>query len=396
MIKTKFLFLALSALSLAGGLSACSNETPTPVALEFGRKYDADLPLWDADSTSRTYKVGNVKVIGYSDLTSLIEDRKASFALLVADVNSDCTCFVPFKATLKSYIQSDNAFLYAINPSEFDGSGKSTYDLKVSAGSGSESVAIFENGTLKYQRQRSGENDSWSNDAATFRSWMAARVSYSSMLYIDVLQLDKIIADSSSFNGLDQCTIGFFRDRCGDCRYLSDNFLKTYNATTHAESYVIDCDVPGLHDPKDGSTAATSESAAQWAAFKVKYGLAQSATTPYGFDTGYVPSFLHYQNGEVIDAEVYDNDTLEAGSAANTYKITGTYWDNSRSHDFFSGLKNNEVTNFLTTPALQAIPASDVTNYGTAAEPYYAWNHDKAAVYHDPLIKAFLDCYISK
>jgi hypothetical protein len=61
-------------------------------------------------------------------------------------------------------------------------------------------------------------------------------------------------------------------------------------------------------------TAATSESAAQWAAFKVKYGLAQSATTPYGFDTGYVPSFLHYQNGEVIDAEVYDNDTLEAGS----------------------------------------------------------------------------------
>jgi hypothetical protein len=79
MIKTKFLFLALSAVSLVGGLSACSNETPTPVALEFGRKYDADLPLWDYDSTSRTYKVGNVKVIGYSDLTSLIEDRKASF-----------------------------------------------------------------------------------------------------------------------------------------------------------------------------------------------------------------------------------------------------------------------------------------------------------------------------
>jgi hypothetical protein len=35
--------------------------------------------------------------------------------------------------------------------------GKKTYDLKVSAGSGSESIAIFENGTLKYQRQRSGK-----------------------------------------------------------------------------------------------------------------------------------------------------------------------------------------------------------------------------------------------
>jgi hypothetical protein len=27
---------------------------------------------------------------------------------------------------------------------------------------------------------------------------------------------------------------------------------------------------------------------------------------------------------------------------------------------------------------------------------YYAWAHDKAAVYHDPLIKGFLDYYISK
>ncbi len=396
MIKNKFIFLALSAVSLIGGLSACSSESVTPVAMEFGRKYDAALPLWDYEKTSRTYKVGNMKVIGYSDLSGFIDDRKLSFVLFVGDVTTDCTCFSYFKSTLKTYIQSTNAFIYAIDPSEFNGDGKKTYDLKVSANQGNESIAIFENGALKYQRQRSGENDSWSNDATTFKNWMNARVSFSSMLYIDVLQLEKIVLDSSSFNGLDQCTIGFFRDRCGDCRYLSDNFLKTYNAGTHAESYVIDCDVPGIHDPSDGTTASTSESKAQWTAFKAKYGLAKSETTPFGFDSGYVPTFLHYSNGSVDDADVYDNDTLAQATTASTYKVSASYWDGSRSHEFFSSLKNNEVTNFVTNPALQAIPEGDITAYSEGTETSYFWNHDKAAVYHDPLIKAFLDYYISK
>jgi hypothetical protein len=396
MMKTKFLFLALSAVSLVGGLSACSNETPTPVALEFGRKYDADLPLWDYEPTSTTYKVGNVKQIGYTDLVGLIETRKISFVLFVGDVSSDCTCFSYFRDTLKAYIQSSNAFIYAIKPSEFNGDGKKTYSLNVSADSGRESIAIFENGTLKYQRQRSGENDSWSNDPTTFKNWMTARVSVSSMLYIDVLQLAKIVVDSTPFNGLDHVTIGFFRDRCGDCRYLSDNFLKTYNLSAHAESYVIDCDVPGIHDPTDGTTDPTTESQAQWAAFKAKYGLAKSATNPLGFDTGYVPTFLYYQNGAIADAEVYDNDSVEANADGTTYKLSSSYWDGSREHEFFSSLKNNEVKNFISEPALQAIPAADVAGFTYQNATYYMWNHDKAAVYHDPLLKGFLDYYISK
>lgn len=396
MIKSKYLFVALSAFSLLGGLGACSTESVTPVAMEFGRKYDAALPLWDYEPTSRTYKVGNVKVIGYSDLTGFVDDRKLSFVLFIGDVTTDCTCFSFFKSTLESYIQSTNAFIYAINPTEFNGDGKKTYDLKISANQGNESIAIFESGILKYQRQRSGENDAWSNDAATFKNWINARVSFSSMLYIDVLQLEKIVVDASSFNGLDQCTIGFFRDRCGDCRYLSDHFLKNYNASIHAESYVIDCDVPGIHDPTDGTTAATAASMAQWNEFKAKYGLAKSEATPFGFDSGYVPTFLHYSNGDVDDADVYDNDALARGEKNSVYKVSESYWDGSRNHEFFSNLAKNEVTNFLTSAPLQAIPESDVTQYVDGTETSYFWDHDKAAIYHDPLIKAFLDYYISK
>ena len=393
MSKKKTVLLAFSALAFAGGMTACTKEVITPVQIEFGRKYDADLPLWDYDSTSRTYKVGNVKDIDYdhlADSSSGLVGRKLNFVLLIADVTTDCNCFAKFKSSITSYIQSSNAFFYSINPSEFK--DKDALGLKVSTAEGSESIAIFENGAVKYQRQRAGEADTWSTNADTFKTWMNARVKVSNMLYIDVLQLEKLVVDPSSFAGSNHAVIGFFRDRCPDCSYLSDHFLKNYNLTEHAESYVIDCDVPGLHDPKDGTTASTTESKAQWTAFKALYGLAKSSDPEFGFDTGYVPAFQFRRADSVYDMAVYVNDSLALNSDKSTCSIASTYWDGTRSHDFFTSLASTVATNFLTIDALKSIPSSD---YEEDSGDYY-WAHDKAAVYHDPLMKGFLDYYISK
>src|SRR5574344_1771829 len=114
---------------------------------------------------------------------------------------------------------------------------------------------------------------------------MKARVSVSNMLYLDVLQLEKLVADPATISGFDHAVIGFVRDRCPDCSYLSDHFLKDYNLTAHAESYIIDCDVPGLHDNADGTTNS------KWGDFKDTYGLSKAKDADFGFDTGFVPTF---------------------------------------------------------------------------------------------------------
>lgn len=396
-MNNKALFFAAGALFMVTGATSCTKETVTQVALEFGRKYNAELPLWDTDSTSSTYLVGNLKLIAYTDLTALITTKKQSFVLLVADVNTSCTCFSTFRSTLLSYIKNTNAYIYAIKPSEFNG-GVNQYNLNVSSAEGAESVAIFEKGVLKYQRQRNGQEDSWSNDISVFQAWMDARVSISSMLYIDIKQLDAAIKGTLSLNGFDQFTIGFFRGRCGDCSYLAEHFLTTYNQTEHAESYLIDCDVPGIHDPKDGTTDPTDESKATWAKFKKDYGLASEVNTAYGYSTGYVPCFQNRQNGEVVDMEVYDNDILVPNPDGVTCYLGkgNTYWDGSRDHAFFSKLPASAAKDFTQVPALQKITKDDYTSYTYGTETDYYWNHDKAAVYHDPLIKAFLDYYITK
>jgi hypothetical protein len=392
MSKKKTVLLAFSALAFAGGMTACTKEVITPVQIEFGRKYDADLPLWDYDSTSRTYKVGNVKDIDYdhlADSSSGLVGRKLNFVLLIADVTTDCNCFAKFKSSITSYIQSSNAFFYSINPSEFK--GKDTLGLKVSTAEGSESVAIFENGAVKYQRQRAGEADTWSTNADTFKTWMNARVKVSNMLYIDVLQLEKLVIDPSRFTGTDHAVIGYLRDHCPDCSYLSDHFLKTYNLTEHAESYVINCDVPGLHDNADGTTNT------KWQDIKDTYGLSKTKDPDFGFDTGYVPTFQFRRAGNLVeDAEVYVNDSIDVNSDGTTCSIKATYWDGSRPNPFFASLDKSVVTDFTKVAALQTIPLADCETYVSQGKTYYGWAHDKAAIYHDPLIKGFLDYYISK
>jgi hypothetical protein len=395
MINFKALFFASAALFLSGGLTSCAKDEVTPVRLEFGRKYNAAIPLWDLDATSNTYLVGNVKKIGYTDLTGLIESRKQSFVLLIADVNTTCLCFSYLRESLIAYLKVSNAFVYAINPTEFNG-GVKNYDLKVSSAEGYETVAIFEKGALKYQRQRNGQDDAWSKDSATFISWMEARVSVSSMLYIDLKQLEAAVNGTASLNGLDQFTIGFFRDRCTDCRYLSDNFLLTYNAGTHGESYVIDCDVPGMHDPKDGTTDPTTESKAAWTAFKDKYGLSTTMNTTLGYGSGYVPCFQNRQNGEIRDMEVYVNDDISLNADQSTCSISDTYWDGSRSHEFFDSAKTDVVKDFKQVAALKAISKDDYSTIVYEGQTYYSWNHDKAAIYHDPLLQSFLDYYVAK
>jgi hypothetical protein len=393
MKQIKTLFLAANALLLAGGMSSCTKEVISPVALSFGRKYDADLAFYDNDETSRTYKIGNIKNIDYDYLTkgdtSLI-GRQMNFVLLVADVTTDCTCFAKFKASIAAYIEQTNAFVYAIAPTEFK--DKETLGIPVSTSLGYESIAIFEKGTLRYSRQRAGEEDSWSTDAETFKSWMKARVSVASMLYIDVLQLEKLVADPSTLSGFDHAVVGFVRDACPDCSYLSDHFLKDYNLGEHAESYLIDCDVPGLHNNADGTTNKT-----QWTAFKVKYGLASSSDPEFGFDTGYVPSFQFRRAGNVIeDAEVYVNDDIALNADGVTCALASTYWDGSRNHPFFESLASSIETNLLKVDALKAIPASDYTSEVYNGTTYLSWNHDKAALYHDPILKGFLDYYLAK
>lgn len=376
MKNKKSKLLPLAAL-LCASLSSCANDNPaSPVRLPYGKLYDANASL-----------SANLQKITWSTLSGLVSAKRTFVLFIDTDPDSLCTCFSYLKKGLTTYLASSNAYLYTITPSEFDGTGKSTFDLKVSGGEGNETIAVFENGGIKYQRQRAGQDDSWTQDATVFSDWMKARISVPDMLYVSLSQLAALPKDAPYVRA-------FYWASCPDCEYVNENFLKTYNLQSRTSWYAFDCDVEGvryLNGVKADRKAAEGTPGAlayqQYQAFMKTYGISLEGSADFGYGRGYVPCFQFVSNGEVADMDVYVNDGLEK-NADGTYKVSQTYWDGTRNHEFFHYLDQGVLTDFTKEAALQAIPSSDTEDGG--------WTHPAAAKYHDPLLKGFLDHYLSK
>jgi hypothetical protein len=100
--------------------------------------------------------------------------------------------------------------------------------------------------------------------------------------------------------------------------------------------------------------------------------------------------------GAIDDADVYDNDTISL--VAGQYKITESFFDDARQSklpflDDADALRKGGVAQTNLTSVELSQDSVDV--YDMGGSKYYAWNHAAAALYHDPLLKAFFAKYVA-
>jgi hypothetical protein len=386
--------LPLLALALALPLLSGCDEKAAPVPLAFGSLYDSSL-----SDTAHFQKLD-----AYSDLKSKMGDENQNFVLVVLPKDLGCTCWSRFCATINLYQSRKNLQIFSISASQFDDSSLDKYGLSVD--SHLATIAIVEGGKVKYQQTADGTNDSFAKDYDVFSKWMDARLSLSDMLYLSKSQMDGLYAGTTPF------TIGFVRTSCGDCSYVANHLLKEYNASKRNRSYLFDLDVEGVRyyngaEPKDENEATADEKAAyaQYNAFKRDYGLASTYTADFGYGAGCVPMWVHCNPaantegepwGAIDDADVYDNDTISL--VAGQYKITESFFDDARQSklpflDDADALRKGGVAQTNLTSVELSQDSVDV--YDMGGSKYYAWNHAAAALYHDPLLKAFFAKYVA-
>ena len=371
-------------------LSSCG-ETVTPIAQTFGALYDSTLS--DTD---------HFKPLAFhSDLQAQV-NKGSPFVLVVLPKDLGCTCWSNFCATINRYQKNKNLLIYSIGAGQFDNVDNAKFGLTIDADLAT--IAIYDGSAFKYQQTADGVSDSFAKDYTVFAEWMSARLSFSSMLYVSKSQLETLYAGTTPF------TIGFSRSTCPDCSYVDGNFLREYNKIEHNLSYVVDCDVEGIRyfngkAPSNKETATDDEKQAytQWAAFKDDYGLSETFTATFGFDTGYVPTWLHCNPaaneeskpwGAIDDADVYVNDSVAL--VEGSYKVTSSFFDGNRELPFLSdsaALTKGGCT--VTTLVGLSLAESDVNVINYGGVDYYSWKHEAAAKYHDPLLKSFLEKYVA-
>ncbi len=362
----KGLFLTIS-LSLLALLSACqNNDSLAKVNLTFGKLYDS--------SKLETIE-GHLETLTHSGLASLVNSKK-EFVLLVYDKNNACTCWEDFEKTILSFVKRENALMYAISPSEFDG-GHETFGLTISKSE--ETIAIFEDGKIKEQRVTKGSEDEFMTPAV-FSSWMSERVHFSDMLYVSKTQLEGLFAGDIQF------TVGFLRASCSDCSYVETSVLSSFNSKDNNVSYVIDCDVDGIRF-KNGQYDEE-----QWNFFKEASGLSSSGSEDFGYGQGYVPSFYTYAgynaatiDERIADAVVYLNDKIEKNPETGEYYVADSFFTEER--EIVLGFLGNTKVETTVLKGMK-IPAEDIENGN--------WKKDAAAKYHNPLLEAYLTAYVGK
>lgn len=367
------LFIATSAL-----LGSCSSSF-SKVSLPYGQLYDASLK--DSEHLSK---------IEYSELKSYMNvdssTSNLSFLLVIQGNSSGCLCWSDFQSNLNTFMSHYNAKIYVINYSEFSNKDYLGFDVQKSH----DTLAVVSKGSVAAQKVTSDSEDTFVTDYDTLKSWLLDKVSFSSMLYLNKNQLDTLLGAGSPL------VVGFVRSSCGDCSYLLSHDLITYNQKEHATSYLFECEVEGVYlsngaTPNENSLDG-NQAAINWGAFKDKYGLSNANNLDFGYETGYVPTFIYYLGNNatnpalsIRDEDVYTNDSLTKNDDG-TYKVSASYFDGSRDHEFIlNGFKG--TSNLL---SLTSLPAEqvNVSSYGVS------WKHEYSAIYHDALLEAFLSFYL--
>lgn len=358
------------------GLGGCASGEKDLLALPFGKLYDETLDV-DEEYDVSLHLIN----IAHSSLTSMT-DAKESFLLLVYDRDSDCVCYESFQSTLQKYLKKTNALIYGISPSEFDG-GAETYGLHVS--SSAMTFAIFENGTLYESKYIDGTDDEFIL-YENFSSWLKERVHHSDMLYVTLSQLPSLFEES-------ECpfVLGFLRNSCSSCSYLSHNYLASFNTEEHDKSYVIDLDVEGIRLDENGEYDEKT-----YAAFKERMGLSSLTNADYGYQEGYVPAFYRYEAKTdyekayvgVMDAAIYGNDQVK--NVDGEFQIVSSYYDGERPCEYWEDLEegqSNLIGKTLSEEEVLILPCAD-------DEGFYYWRDEEAAKTHEPLLSAFLTKYL--
>jgi len=393
MKKNNLLFTFIAFSASASLLAGCGQTAVTKVQMTFGSLYDTSLSGTDHF----------LALSAHSDLEAKVTDKE-NFVLVVLPKDLGCTCWANFCSTINRYQKNKNLLIYSIESTQFDDSSVSKFNLNINAHLAT--IAIFENGAAKYQQTADGTSDSFAKDYTVFADWMSARLSLSNMLYVSKTQMEGLYKGTTPF------TLGFVRGSCGDCSYVAHNFLKTYNAIEHNVSYLIDCDVEGIRyyngsKPSNKETATADQKAAyqQWQTFKDDYGLSKLYDKDFGFDTGYVPMWVHCNPaantetkpwGAIDDADVYVNDTLTKKDET-TYEITNTYFDSTREAVLpFLSDKDALAKGGCTTTIIKGITVGPLQVDVDPDDPTTAyWKHEYAAKVHDPLLKSFFEKYIA-
>ena len=129
---------------------------------------------------------------------------------------------------------------------------------------------------------------------------------------------------------------------------------------------------------------ATEEERSLYQNTKDGCNLSESSSPEYGYARGVVPTIQHYKEGALDDSSVFFNDKIARNEDGSFYIQESFYSETRLTSLKYVGNVKYSVLKGMSVNEEDTIPKSSGS---------YFWAQEKAAVYHKPLLEAFLDNY---
>ena len=357
-MKNKFLLVPLVSLTLVV-LTGCTYKK---AILTFGTYIEQSVETLKAIDTSDMFNKA------YSEETYILATYQGKYS-------EECLCWSTFQNVIVNYMNKyhEKVYLY-----DTDNYGDLQIDLKIEEYKDSTpALYVFHGkeqlGKFTYKNSR---------DKAIF-SDLKAESMYE--------RVHKIVREPILFEvndnylseniNISRDTIALFiRSSCPDCSYSLTNVIIPYINKEYFNKEILVFDLESYF--KQSVLSSTIDN--QYQDIKDKYGLSDNISKTYGYGNGYVPTIQYYRRGVLKDASVFFNDEVSQ-KEDGTYFISRSFYSNERltSLSYCKNIENNVIEGIV-------LSENDIAKTSSG---YTYWLQEKAAVYHTPLLEAFLHYY---
>ena len=315
-----------------------------------------------------------LKELSNDELLVKARDEKEVFLLATyqGEYSEDCLCWATFKDVISNYMNLNNRLIYIFNAQNQNDALKNLGIEKINQST--PYLYIF-NG----EKKLASFSYSNSKDKAIFEDRKANAIKERINKVVDAPLMYYIHPEAVEQNNEDLLVL-FIRNGCGDCKYVLPNVIIPYVKSHKLEKGLRLVDLQDLYDlqNKEGTTGLPYDG------MKDRLQLSEESNATFGYGKGVVPTTHYYEQGELKDASIFFNDEVSQKEDGSFY-ISNSFYSEER-------LTSLHYTSNVETKVLKgmSLPSDDVV---VTDKGYMFWSQEKAALYHTPLLTAFLDTY---
>lgn len=327
--------------------------------------------------TYGTYASTSAELLDYSSLAKKMAEKEVLLIAIYDDSGLPCGCWKTFQKVLDEYVKQYHTKVYYMKRSSFS-EGADTFGLTILKEGTNPTFAVMQDGKKTAEYIYSNDLKPMFETVDGLRSTITRIVRDPQFMWVD----DEYLDDALFTHPKERVVIFYAWSFCPDCNDCLPNVMFPYSEENDfkTEVWLIDLAISGILLDGEGKFIGTNNPT--YVEYLKEHHMSAAGDEVFGYDRGFVPTTQLWENGELKDATVYFNDTIENVDGA--LKVTKTYYTSERV----------PYLNYTNT----VLEGLEVTENDVEAntDGTYSWKQDSARVYHQPILESFLDTYIKK